>query len=138
MTSPAAPERWTSRLILAGIYLIAGVLHFPFAERVLTITPSWVPYPYFVILATGVCEVIGAVALLTSRFRRLAGLALALYAVCVFPANIKHAIDGLSAVDASSLAWLYHIPRLAFQPVFVWWALYAGGLVDWPFASRKS
>jgi uncharacterized membrane protein len=131
-------ERWTSRLVMAGIYLVAGILHFPFAGPLLGITPSWVPYPHFVILATGVCEIIGAVALLTSRFRWRAGVALALYAVCVYPANIKHAIDGLSAVDASGLGWLYHVTRLAFQPVFVWWALYAGGVVDWPFASRKS
>jgi hypothetical protein len=33
--------------------------------------------------------------------------------------------------------WAYHAPRLAFQPVFVWWALFAGDLVDWPWRGRS-
>lgn len=96
------------------------------------------PFPDVVIFVTGVCEVAGAAGLLSSRYRKAAGIAFAAYAICVYPANIKHAIDGLSAVDATWLAWLYHVPRLAFQPVFVWWALYAGGAVDWPFGRHRS
>ena len=57
---------------------------------------------------------------------------LAIYAVCVFPANIKHAMDAL-AVGGLPTSWWYHGPRLLFQPVIVWWALFAGGVIDWPF-----
>ena len=57
---------------------------------------------------------------------------LALYAVCVYPANIKHALNDLNVPPIPS-SWWYHGPRLAFQPVFVWWALFAAGIVDWPF-----
>jgi uncharacterized membrane protein len=60
---------------------------------------------------------------------------LALYAVCVFPANIKHALDGI-AVPGLPSSWLYHGPRLAFQPVLVWMALYAGGATSWPFRQK--
>jgi uncharacterized membrane protein len=82
-----------------------------------------------------VCEIAGAVALFTHRFRAAAGVMLALYAVCVYPANIKHAVEGI-AMNGAALSWWYHGPRLAFQPVFVWWALYAGGVIDWPFAKN--
>jgi len=99
--------------------------------------PAPVPFPALVVFATGVCELLGAIGLFTARYRLAAGIALAAYAVCVYPANIKHAIDGLSAVGATTAAWCYHIPRLAFQPVFVWWALYAGGVIDWPFGFEK-
>jgi uncharacterized membrane protein len=60
---------------------------------------------------------------------------LALYAICVFPANIKHAFYGVDVPQLPS-SWWYHGPRLLAQPVLVWWALYAGGVVDWPFRRR--
>ena len=61
-----------------------------------------------------------------------AGWAFAAYAVCVFPANIKHAMDNVNVPPIPS-SWWYHGPRLAFQPVFVWWALWVTGIIDWPF-----
>ncbi len=47
--------------------------------------PGWVPLPRETVLLTGVCEIAGAVALLTTRLRYAARVMLALYAVCVFP-----------------------------------------------------
>jgi len=32
-----------------------------------------------------------------------------------------------------TLGWGYHAPRLALQPVLVWWALFCAGVVDWPW-----
>lgn len=124
--------RHGSRIFLASAYALAGVLHVAHAEWFLKITPHWVPFARTVIIATGLCEIAGAIGLFTQRFRAAAGSALALYAVCVYPANIKHAIDSLSAVPVT-LGWWYHGPRLALQPVLVWWALFAGGVMDWPF-----
>ena len=121
---------------LADIYLVAGVLHLAAPDAFVLITPGWVPYPWQVIMATGLCEIAGSVGLMTRSLRRAAGIGLALYAVCVFPANVKHAIDGLPAGQVQ-LTWWYHAPRLALQPVIVWWALFAGGVVDWPFRRRR-
>jgi uncharacterized membrane protein len=119
--------------VLTAIYLVAGIFHLCTPDTFLLITPDWVPFQRQVILGTGLCEIAGAVALLThSRVRGAAGMALALYAVCVFPANVKHFIDGV-ATGGVTLGWWYHIPRLAFQPVFVWWALFAGEVVSGPF-----
>ena len=117
-----------SRWVLAGLYAVAGIFHLLIPEAFLRITPDWVPEPRMVILATGVCEILGATGLLMPRLRRKAGIALALYAVCVYPANIKHAIDDLSGLHAG-LGWWYHAPRLALQPVLVLWALHAGGVL---------
>jgi uncharacterized membrane protein len=124
--------RWT----LAAAYLCAGIVHLRAPGFFLPIVPGWVPLPRETILITGGCEIAGAVALLSRRLRPVAGCMLALYAVCVFPANIKHAIDDLSGAR-TGLGWGYHGPRLLFQPVIVWWALFAGGVVDWPFRKRR-
>jgi hypothetical protein len=31
----------------------------------------------------------------------------------------------------------YHIPRLLFQPVIIWWALFTGEVTSWPFAAKR-
>jgi uncharacterized membrane protein len=135
--SEARPQRWGARGSLAAIYALAGIFHLAKTDAFVKITPAWVPMPHEIIVITGICELAGAAALLTGRFRDAAGIALAAYAICVYPANIKHAIDSLSGPGTPQLGWWYHAPRLAFQPVMVWWALFAGGMVQWPFGRRR-
>ena len=125
------------RYILAAIYVIAGVAHIRSPAGFVQITPDWVPAPQFVVLVTGLCEIAGAVALaFVPRLRRAAGIGLAAYAVCVFPANINHAINDI-AVGGVQMNWWYHGPRLLFQPVAVWWALWVSGVTDWPFGAKR-
>lgn len=120
------------RWILAAVYFTVGVIHLRSPEAFLPIVPGWVPMPRTVVLLTGIAEILGAIGLLLPRLRWLAGVMLAAYAVAVFPANIKHALEGVR-VGGEVLGWGYHGPRLAFQPVFVWWALFAASVIDWPF-----
>lgn len=120
------------RWILAAFYAAAGIAHLVVPNKLLAITPSWVPFPSQVILITGVCEILGAVALVTRPLRRWAGIALAAYAICVWPANFKHALDGIDLPYIAG-SWFYHGPRLAFQPVLIWWALYCSNVIDWPW-----
>jgi uncharacterized membrane protein len=125
------------RIVLAAAYLAAGVMHLRLPAPFLSITPGWVPQPEMVIAATGIAEILGATALAAvAPLRRTAAICLAVYAACVYPANIKHAADAVSVHGPSSW-WPYHAPRLAFQPVIVWWALFAGGLTDWPFGRKR-
>ncbi|MFM2100520.1 MAG: hypothetical protein RLZZ366_2059 [Pseudomonadota bacterium] len=129
--------RTVFRVLLAILYLLVGIAHVRSPAGFIQITPEWVPYPAQVILISGLCEIAGAIGLMVPRLRYAAGIGLALYAVVVFPANIKHAIEGI-AVGGTQLSWWYHAPRLAFQPVFVWWALWVGRVIDWPFAAKQS
>ncbi len=135
--NPAEPEsRFGLRIFLGLLYLVAGVFHVLKPAPFLTITPHWVPQPEAVILITGLCELAGAVALLfIPRLQAAAAMAFALYGVCVYPANINHAVqDQMGGPHALGL-W-YHVPRLLLQPVLVWAALYAGAVISWPFASK--
>lgn len=127
--------RTVMRWIMAGFYLAAGVFHLLKAPAFLPIVPDWVPAPQAVILGTGLCEIAGALGLMTLRWRWWAGVMLALYAVCVFPANIKHAVEGIELPELPS-SWWYHAPRLAAQPVVVWWALFCTRIIDWPLRPR--
>lgn len=138
MGSERAREGWRTglRLVLALVYITVGIIHLRSPQGFLPIVPDWVPWPTGVVLATGVAEILGAIGLMVPRLRWWAGVGLAAYAVGVYPANIKHAMEGV-ALGGDVLGWGYHGPRLAFQPVFVWWALFAGSVIDWPF-KRKS
>ncbi|MEO9469700.1 DoxX family protein [Parasphingorhabdus sp.] len=125
------------RLLLVLFYLVAGIMHIISPGGFLAITPNWVPYPDQVVFFTGVAEIAGAIGLLIPptllpKIRYAAGIGLALYALCVFPANINHAVNNL-AIGGSTATWAYHGPRLLFQPVFIWWALFAGSVTRWPF-----
>lgn len=119
--------RWT----ISAFYLLAGVTHLLRPESFLPIVPEFVPFPREVILLTGLCEIAGSFALFAPRWRTLAGIMLALYALAVWPANIKHALEGIVLPPVPD-SWWYHGPRLALQPIIIWWALFCSGATDWP------
>jgi len=127
--------RSAMRWMMAVFYLMAGIGHFVITDKLLLIVPAWVPFPREILLVTGAFEIMGALALLTPRFRKLAGIMFAVYALCVWPANIKHAVDGIHLSPLPD-GWWYHGPRLAFQPVLIWWALFCAEVINWPFRRK--
>jgi uncharacterized membrane protein len=134
---PFATTRAIMRWLLAAFFVAAGVAHLAVPGVLLSNTPDWVPFAPQVIFVTGLCEIAGAAALVTRPLRTWAGIALAVYAVCVWPANFKHAFGGVDIPYLSS-SWWYHAPRLALQPVIAWWALFCAGVIDWPWRRRSN
>jgi len=127
--------RSAMRWMMAVFYLMAGIGHFVITDKLLLIVPAWVPFPREILLITGAFEIMGALALLTPRFRKLAGIMFAVYALGVWPANIKHAVDGIHLPPLPD-GWWYHGPRLAFQPALIWWALFCAEVINWPFRRK--
>ena len=132
-----APVRTGLRWLLTLAYAYAGYRHLATPAPFLAITPAWVPQPAFVVAATGVAELAGAIGLTIPATRKAAGWGLALYALCVWPANFHHAFAHV-AIGGTTLGWWYHAPRLAAQPLIIWWALWASGATDWPFGRRRA
>jgi len=121
------------RWVLAAFFAAAGIAHLLIPETLLLITPAWVPFAREVIIATGVFEIAASIALLSrTRLRWWAGVALALYALCVWPANVKHAMEGIEMPMIGN-SWWYHAPRLALQPVIIWACLFCAGVTEWPW-----
>ena len=119
------------RVALALLYGVAGYLHIVRPEPFLTITPDWVPIPEAVVFWTGVAEIAGAGALIqpfARQLRQAAGIGLALYALCVWPANINHFAMDMARADGG-LGLGYHVPRMIAQPLLIWLALWAGEVV---------
>lgn len=129
------------RWVLALLYAVAGVVHLANPAPFLRIMPGAVPWPELVILLTGVAELLGAAALLqpwSRPLRRAGGVGLALYALCVWPANINHLLIDMARTDGGGLSLAYHAPRMLAQPLVIWLALWVSGRIDWPFAKRKA
>ena len=133
MTTPSA--RGVMRIAMSAFFAAGFVLHLLATDKVVAITPDWVPYPRKVVLITGMIELAGAVALLVPGLRRATGIALAIYVIAVWPANFKHAFAHIVTPPIPD-SWWYHAPRLALQPVIAWWALFSTRVVDWPFRRR--
>lgn len=123
--------RFVMRLILAAFYIAAGILHLKSPTGFISIVPSFVPWPTEIVWFTGVCEIAGAIGLMVPKLQKAAGIGLALYAICVFPANINHALNHID-VGALPNSWWYHGPRFVLQPILVWWALFCTGTITWP------
>lgn len=131
-------DGWPARMRvgMACALLLAGADHLATPERYLAMMPSYLPLHRELVFFTGLCEMAGAAGLMVGRLRRLAGLALAVYFVCVFPANINNALNGLQVDGLPAAAWYYWV-RLAFQPLVIWWALHASGAIDWPQRAHR-
>lgn len=118
------------RWLLALLYGAAGLMHLIRPQPFLAIMPPWVPAPEPVVLLTGLAEIAGAAGLLqpwSASLRRVAGVGLALYALCVWPANFQHLLIDLGKPEGG-LGLGYHIPRLAAQPLLIWLALWVSGV----------
>ena len=127
------------RWLLAAFYAFAGYMHIASPDGFLQIMPPWVPMPEAVVFWTGVAELLGAAALIqpwSAQLRRAGGIGLALYAVCVWPANIHHFALDMARPDGG-LGLGYHVPRMFAQPVFIWLALWVGGVTNWPLRRAR-
>jgi uncharacterized membrane protein len=123
------------RWLLGLFYAVAAWFHLTAPEPFLRIMPGWVPVAEGVVVWTGIAELLGAAALLqpwSPWLRKAGAIGLALYAVCVFPANINHFMIDLASPDGG-LGLAYHVPRMFAQPLAIWLALWCGGVIEWPF-----
>jgi uncharacterized membrane protein len=113
--------------VLLGLTLCyTGILHLTsqrleFQAQV----PSWLPLdPDFVVIASGIAEILLGIALITLwKFRKQVGIATAIFFLLIFPGNVWQYLEGIDAfgLDTDTERGL----RLLFQPVLVLWALWS-------------
>ena len=119
------------RIVLGLMMIFAGISHLTFMRSEFQAqVPRWLPssdeFMDFVVIASGVIEILfGLSLLLIKKKRRMVGVLLAIFFVLIFPGNISQYTNGISAfgLDTDNKRFL----RLFFQPVLVIWALYSTG-----------
>jgi uncharacterized membrane protein len=110
----------TSRIILAALFVFAGVMHFVIPDAYVSIMPRALPWPRELVYLSGVAEILRGARLLLERTRRAAGIGLVLLLVAVWPANVQMLLNA-RASGASTLAQALLILRLPLQLVLIAW-----------------
>lgn len=105
-------------VVTASAHFVPGTVTFmPNHDDLAAMVPPAVPFPGFVIYATGVLELAGAAGLVLTATRKAAGLCLALLFVVLLPGNIYAAVAELP--DASPL-WLRIPEQIVYIAVALW------------------
>lgn len=101
------------------LYVAAGINHFVHPTTYLAILPPWLPAHNFLVVFSGVMEMLLGLLLLVPQTRRLAAWGIILLLITVFPANIQMALNyGKSQHPQLWLALF----RLPVQGLLIWWA----------------
>ncbi len=128
--------RKLAQVILGAALIAAGSSHLgsnrqEFQAQV----PTWLRLdPDFVVIASGVVEIILGISLLALwRFRTQVGLTVAVFFILIFPGNINQYVNQIDAFGLDTDR--ERLIRLFFQPLLVLWALWSTDSLQ---ALRKS
>jgi uncharacterized membrane protein len=116
-----------SQVVLGSALMYAGIGHLTtnrteFQAQVPTILESIAD---FVVLASGVVEIVLGLLLASLRNRVVVGWVVAVFFVAIFPGNISQYVNQVDAfgLDSDRARFI----RLFFQPLLVLWALWSTG-----------
>lgn len=135
--------RWPMRIGMGVTLLLAGADHFISGQvRYVPMMPQVLSAQALALVwLTGAAEIAGGLALMGPQtlyerlavpgLRVLAGWFLAFQFALMVTANINVALTGAGVDGMPFGAWYFWL-RPVFQPLIIWWALYAAGAIDWP------
>ena len=117
--------RKATQVLLGAALMYAGITHLTTSHLEFQAqVPNWVPLSAdFVVLASGVVEILLGLSLASLQYRKEVGIATALFFIAIFPGNISQYVNGIDAfgLDTDRARAI----RLLFQPLLVIWALWS-------------
>jgi uncharacterized membrane protein len=118
-----------SQRLVAAFFALAGSMHFVRPRAYEAIVPPYVPRHREVVVASGLAELAGAVAMVPAPTRRIARWWLIGVLVAVFPANVHMAIrpEQVRDLDLNRLPRWALWARLPLQPLMMLWVWRATG-----------
>lgn len=120
--------RSISRIILGLLLVFTGTGHLTWSRiEFLAQVPSWVPLnPDLTVVLSGLAEItLGLALIFLWKWKALAGWATAMFFILIFPGNISQYVNGVDAFGLNTDKARFI--RLFFQPVLVFWAIWATG-----------
>ncbi len=117
--------RKVTQVLLGAALIYAGISHLTTSRLEFQAqVPNWVPLSAdFVVLASGIVEIVLGLFLASLRNRKVVGIVTALFFVAIFPGNISQYVNGIDAFGLDSDR--ARAIRLLFQPLLVLWALWS-------------
>jgi uncharacterized membrane protein len=113
--------------LLAAFFFVAGAMHFIRPRSYEAIMPPWVPRRREAVQMSGVAELVGAAAVLTTPTRTLGRWWLICLLAAVFPANVHMAVnpEQVPRLDLERIPRWALWARLPLQPLMMLWVLRA-------------
>lgn len=108
-----------SLVLMALLYVAAGLVHFFKPGFYRPIMPAWIPWHDPIIYFTGALEIALGLLVLPESTRFWACILLIALLVAIFPANIQMTINYWNANKGG--LWLT-VARLPLQVLLIWWA----------------
>jgi len=86
------------RVSLAGMFLLTASAHWGRrrADLIRMVPSGLPPRPDLLVTLTGICEILGAIGLLTPAFASPAAIGLTPLLIALFPANVRAAREGMT------------------------------------------
>lgn len=128
-----------SLILLASLLMLAAIGHLTiFRTEFQAQVPDWIPMNKdLVVVLSGIVEFgFGAGLLLFTGYRVPLGIGLAIFFVLIVPGNINQYVEGINAFGLNTDRSRF--VRLFFQPVLIFWALYATGALNYLIHSYRS
>lgn len=111
------------RVGLGVMFLFTAVSHFsPLRKDMAAMIPPPLTGALWVVDLTGVLEALGAIGLLTARFRRVAAWCLILLVLAMFPANVYAALADVKLGGRAPSALWWRTPLQGFWILLLWWS----------------
>lgn len=120
--------QFLTRLVLAALFIIAGVAHFRSPDPFAKIVPPYLPAPYVLVYVSGIFEILGGLGILVPASRWMAGWGLILLLIAVFPANIYMATAGIKLNGFPPAPWMAwaRLPLQFVMMALVYWSCKLG------------
>ena len=118
-TPTFSPNKRLSLYFLSALYIAAGIYHFWSPQLYVSIMPSFVPYPFAMVLVSGMTKIILGTLVLFNTTRRMAAYGIILLLVLIFPANVQMLVNYVH--QQHPYTWLA-AARLPLQIPLIWWA----------------
>jgi len=111
-----------TRYALAAMLVFTASAHFTrMKEDLVRMVPGWVPRPRAMVYFTGVCELCGAAGLVIHSLQHAAGIALIIFFIAVFPANVQAARTRVSLGGRSATPLWLRAPMQLLFIALTWW-----------------
>jgi uncharacterized membrane protein len=112
-----------SQRALAAFFTTSGILHFAIPRSYQAMMPPSLPRHREAVIASGVAEIVGGIAVIPPGSRSFARWFLLLLLVAVFPANIHMALnpEQVRGLDLNKIPRWALWARLPLQPLCMLW-----------------
>jgi uncharacterized membrane protein len=112
-----------SLYLMSAFYLIAGLNHFVDPASYYPLIPSYLPFPEFINIFSGIAEVTFAVGLLFLKYRKTSAWGIILMLIAFIPAHVYFIqIDSCIPDGLCMPKWGGWVRLIVVHPILIGWA----------------